>query len=619
MSGDRQYSAFISYARVDEDIARWLTRYLENLWVASPKLTRPFNRVFRDADEMGASNSLGDTLKLRLDQSERLIILLSEASLRSRWVQEEIAHFRERHPSRPVFAIVVDEHGLKGRSLTAWVEGVLGELAPTHPLLHGPEPVAPDIASEGRQVAARRLAAGMLNVSYDTLAQRRLRASLAFGGAIALAFTIIGVSAYFGQPALAAYQAMQTQRTLEAEFVSQLDELAYNGTEAARLIACCADLVEQAPEATRNRIYDLVRHEGLLRGPVPSEEPSLPSFTILQPLGANRFVAAGGDGFVVMGPDGPVLGGQGNIIAVGWDAQSNRLFTVSPGFNFRGASILSYDLAGAARGIPVAAQGTFDISDESVRVLAASGPYAYFVNTVDWRVARVDMRDGALRTGSAGRPTRAEATPDGRIVRLGFGEAEETLLVDMGDGRSAPDISGTITSLGIVSYGVDSIFRFDTWTWSNIVDRGDGALDGYEGLIPIINSSIDGVATTGLTQVRCSPGAPVCERHTVFTTPYNIDGGGASLSPDHRLAIVQNSAFDIATKARIEAVAGTMLLSWRDGREILGLFPRREPLLWDMSPDLNVAPSQMRRRICETTLRESATRTIGARQFHCAN
>lgn len=622
MPAGAAYSAFLSYARADEDVAQWLVRYLENLWVAAPKLTRPFRRVFRDADELGASHSLGDTLKLRLDQSERLIVLLSEASLKSRWVTEEIDYFRSQHPSRPIFALVVGEPGLRGRSVTAWAQSILGEDHAGHPLLLGPEPAAPDVTSEGRKVAARRLAAGMLNVSYDTLAQRRTRASILFGGALALVLGFVGVGAYFGQPALAAYEAMQAQRSAEAEFVLGLDEAAYDEAEAARILACCQSLVERAPVSTRDRIHQMVRDGGLLRGPMQTGRPSLAGHNAIASLDSDLIVASGGAGFVVLSPDDIVLSGGGNVTAIGWDAESRRLFTISPGFNFQGASIQAYSLsdgprAAGRRVIPV---GNLDLSAESTRILAASGVYAYFLDTETWRVARMDMRNGSIKTGNAGRPTRADTTPDGRIVRFGSGTPDENLLVDMADGRHAADIHGVMTNFGVIAHDFNRVFRFDTWSWSEVVDRGEAPLDGYEGLVSFSDYKTTDTSTeftTGAIQVRCPRAVASCERTTVFSTPHNPDQGSGWLSDDHRLLVVANRAYDLATHMRIASASAAHLFLWREGREVLGVTPRWELISWDMDPALDVRPEAASRRICQTTMTESISRTIGNRTFTC--
>jgi|GEM_PF-5493615 len=619
MNDKAYYAAFVSYARADEEIAAWLARYLEGLWVAAPKLQRPFRRVFRDADELGASPSLGDTLRLRLDQSERLIILLSEASLKSKWVAEEIAYFREHHPDRPIFALVIDQRGLQGRSVTAWVKEALGQHADDHPLLRGPEPAAPDVTTEGRKVAARRLAAGMLDLSYDTLAQRRVRASAMIGGAIALLLCVVGVGAYFGQPALASYQAIQVQRAAEADFVASLDEVS-DGVSAARILGCCNALLDRAPEASRNRIYELVRASGLFRGPLPSRLPSQFGYTSFRRLGPNRLLATGGDGFVVVGPTNFTRSFRaGNVMGTGWDPQTDRIFTVSSGLNFRGASIRAYSLSQGARasGSQVTPQGSFDVTAEGVRALTVEGTYAYFVDTNDWRVARIDMRDGTTRTGRAGRPTRADASPDGRIVRFGSGNPNENLLADMGNMRSAPDIHGTMMNFGVVAPDSNRVFRFDTWTWSNVVDKGEATIDGFEGLVPFNGVTIgqNAVGVSGVYQVRCVTSNLECERTIVFSTPNNLENNAGYLSTDQRIFIQHGRAFDIQTRSQIYTEGAGHFVSWRDGREVLGITGRGEFLSWDLQPSLDFTGAAASRRICETTL--NAVQTIGNRTFGC--
>jgi hypothetical protein len=110
----KRYRAFISYSRADKRIARQLHRAIERYRVPSgvdaagidPK-TRRIGRFFRDEDEMGAATDLSDALRAALDDSENLIVLCSPHAAQSKWVCEEILHFKRTACANSIFAVVV--------------------------------------------------------------------------------------------------------------------------------------------------------------------------------------------------------------------------------------------------------------------------------------------------------------------------------------------------------------------------------------------------------------------------------------------------------------------------------------------------------------------------------
>lgn len=84
-----RYDAFISYSHsADLELAKHLRDGLQ-------KLSKPWNRrralsIFLDQSSLELSSELGDSLGDRLDDTEWLVLLMSEQSAASKWVGEEI-------------------------------------------------------------------------------------------------------------------------------------------------------------------------------------------------------------------------------------------------------------------------------------------------------------------------------------------------------------------------------------------------------------------------------------------------------------------------------------------------------------------------------------------------
>lgn len=106
MAGDapRRYKAFISYShavdgRLAPAIQAALMRFAKPWWAM-----RAF-RVFRDQTNLSARPSLWNSIAAALDQSEYFILLLSEASARSKWVARELEHWLARNPPATVLLV----------------------------------------------------------------------------------------------------------------------------------------------------------------------------------------------------------------------------------------------------------------------------------------------------------------------------------------------------------------------------------------------------------------------------------------------------------------------------------------------------------------------------------
>ena len=205
MTPPRRYRAFISYSHADAAAARWLQRALERyrppaaLRASKPGLPARLYPVFRDQDELASAHDLSDSIRQAMDDSEALIVVCSPAAAASRWVNEEIGHFRASGRGHRIFCYLV-----------AGQPDIDSEhCAFPHALLHDEhggrlhEPLAADATpgGDGRRNAMLKIAAGLLDVGVDELKRRDLQrqarnwASVAVAS-LAIAAVTIGLALY---------------------------------------------------------------------------------------------------------------------------------------------------------------------------------------------------------------------------------------------------------------------------------------------------------------------------------------------------------------------------------------------------------------------------------------
>lgn len=164
-----RYRAFISYSHADDRFSRWLHRRLESYRLPADSNGRAerFAPVFLDRAELAAGPDLSAQVKDALAASDALVVVCSPAAAASRWVAQEIALFRERHPDSPVLA--------------ALIAGEPDEAFPAPLLRHGGadfEPLAADFRKEGdgRRLALIKIMAGLTGLPLDRLVQRDAQA-----------------------------------------------------------------------------------------------------------------------------------------------------------------------------------------------------------------------------------------------------------------------------------------------------------------------------------------------------------------------------------------------------------------------------------------------------------
>ena len=187
--GSHHYFAFLSYSHRNQPMADWLHQALERFVVPShlvgritdhgpvPKRLTP---IFRDLNELPASDDLGHEIRSAIAGSRFLIVLCSPSAARSRWTNAEIEVFKRVRPDGCIFAAIVDgepfasdlpgredeeclpkalrfKYDRRGRQTTAKAE-----------------PLAADLRGKGevRRLGFLKLVAGMLGLGLDELVQR---------------------------------------------------------------------------------------------------------------------------------------------------------------------------------------------------------------------------------------------------------------------------------------------------------------------------------------------------------------------------------------------------------------------------------------------------------------
>ena len=188
-NGSHHYFAFLSYSHRDQEMANWLHQALERFVVPShlvgritdhgavPKRLTP---IFRDLNELPASNDLGVEIRSAIAASRFLIVLCSPAAARSRWTNAEIEAFKRARPEGCIFAAIVDGEpfasDLAGREEEECLPQALRYRYDRRgrPTTHKAEPLAADLRGTGevRRLGFLKLVAGMLGLGLDELVQR---------------------------------------------------------------------------------------------------------------------------------------------------------------------------------------------------------------------------------------------------------------------------------------------------------------------------------------------------------------------------------------------------------------------------------------------------------------
>jgi formylglycine-generating enzyme required for sulfatase activity len=180
------YRAFLSYSHSDTKWAKWLHGRLEDFRIEKdlsgratstgpiPNSLRP---IFRDRDEFTAGHSLTEQTLTALDESAALIVLCSPAAAQSRYVNEEVRLFKQRHSDRPVIPVIAEgKPGDAGHECLA--PAVRYKVSSDGTITEEPiEALAADLRDEGDgpELALAKVIARLLGLSTDDVFQRAQR------------------------------------------------------------------------------------------------------------------------------------------------------------------------------------------------------------------------------------------------------------------------------------------------------------------------------------------------------------------------------------------------------------------------------------------------------------
>jgi WD40 repeat protein/tetratricopeptide (TPR) repeat protein len=255
-----RYAAFISYRHVEPDRrwAQWLHRTLETYRV--PRRLRRDNgiparlgRCFRDEEELPASADLSAQIDQALTQSRYLIVVCSSNTPQSRWVNQEVARFRQLGRGDRILTLLIDGEPRDAfpEALVQIRRSVMDASGNSVEHVETIEPLAADVRKDkatghGRQHAKLRLIATMLGVNFDDLRRRdqeRRQRRLVLTSAVmaVLLFVITGLAA------LAWVQRGEAQRQ-RADAQRQRDE-----ANRQRVIADRARMIADGERQTADK------------------------------------------------------------------------------------------------------------------------------------------------------------------------------------------------------------------------------------------------------------------------------------------------------------------------------------------------------------------------------
>ena len=174
MAQEKEYFAFISYQRKDEEWADKLRNKLEHYRLPSsvrkqdaslPKEIRP---IFRDALEL-AGGVLAKEIETALQQSKYLIVICSPNSAKSPWVNKEIQTFIDLGREDHIIPFIIDGTPFSDNEDTECFPPALRSLKGEKELL------GININELSRDAACIKVVACMFGLKFDTLWQRHER------------------------------------------------------------------------------------------------------------------------------------------------------------------------------------------------------------------------------------------------------------------------------------------------------------------------------------------------------------------------------------------------------------------------------------------------------------
>ena len=287
--GAVKYDAFVCYKHgsIDSVAALTLQRALENY--RAPKgvadKRRPFDRVFVDEGELSSCADFGQQIRDALKNSEWLIVICSPDTPLSPWVQLEIDTFLEYHDRSRILAVLTG--GNPDRSFPPQLKGDtndVGEVFAAHAISSTPQEAEKQLKGD----AMLKIAAPMLNTTFDTLKQRQKIYRLQRIAAITAGFLLasVGFAAYaMNRAKVIAEQAARIEEEYER---SLINESLFLAEQAEKKLADndplgAMELVLQAlPSEKQDRPvlpeaeYALGKALGIYRTPSVAEDTATP-------------------------------------------------------------------------------------------------------------------------------------------------------------------------------------------------------------------------------------------------------------------------------------------------------------------------------------------------------
>ena len=241
-----EYDAFICYRHSEKDnlaaktLRNALERYKDGIFAK-----RKIRRVFLDEGELSSCADFGERIHRALANSRWLIVLCSEKTRESKWVNEEIKTFLKYHDRSYILTVLTE-----GEAEAVYPEA-LTENGLTAETLFAADARAKDNAGMVKKLkgdAKLRIAAPLLETTYDALKQRSRIYNMQRG--FVAATVIFGVTAGFS--VFAAVKANQIARQ-EQQIAKQAEEIVAEQEE--KLKSQSALLAEQARKAYAENAY----------------------------------------------------------------------------------------------------------------------------------------------------------------------------------------------------------------------------------------------------------------------------------------------------------------------------------------------------------------------------
>ncbi|HWA19654.1 MAG TPA: TIR domain-containing protein [Devosia sp.] len=259
MAASERYAAFISYRHLPRD-RHWALRLmarLETFRVPKELQARGYPKslgtLFRDEDELPTSSDLNEQIEDALSRSDALIVICTPDTPKSKWVRREIEYFKSIGKAERIFTVLVD-----GEPDEAYAPELLtridddGTEIEVEPLGTDVRPSPHYSARALERRAVLKLAAGILGVGFDELAQRD-RARRQRQTRMVLA----GVAGVVVAAAAGGWWYWDSRLAIKTEFCAAIAE--------SRGLPQCVGTIDGATAAQRSETWRIKRQAGMAR------------------------------------------------------------------------------------------------------------------------------------------------------------------------------------------------------------------------------------------------------------------------------------------------------------------------------------------------------------------